>query len=66
MLCAAVSVTMGGGLVICRPNTSSATSILVLLPTARALSSVGLLLVLSALVLLFAAIGSIPPVMADH
>ena len=39
---------------------------LFLLPKTRALSSVGLLMMLSTLVLLFEVVGIIPPVMAEH
>ena len=45
-------------------NTSSATFLL--LPTTRVLLSKGLLLILSALILLFAAVGTVPPVMAER
>ena len=57
---------MGGISVILIPNTSSATSIILLLPTARALSSVGLLLELSASMLLFVVVGITSSVMTEH
>ena len=53
-------------LLLCEHNISSATFILLLLPTARALSAVGSLLMFSALILLFAAVGEILPVMIEH
>ena len=62
MLNTAVGITIGGGFVIGTPNTPSTASIFFVLSTARALSFVGLLLVLSVLILLFAAVETIPPV----
>ena len=62
----AVGVTMGGWFVIQTPNTSSAATILLMLPTARALSFVDLLLALFALTLLFAVVSVILPVIDKH
>ena len=66
MLVAAVGVTTGAVFVTRTPNTSSAIFILHLLPTARALSCVGLLLVLSALVMMFAVVMTTIPIMAKY
>ena len=66
VLSAAVGVTIDGGFMIWTPSTSSAVLYFILLPTARALSFVGFLLVLFALILLFAAVGTIPPIMAKY
>lgn len=53
----AVNVTAGSSFVIWTSNISSATSISLLLPTARALSSVSLLVVISLPMLLFTVVG---------
>ena len=66
VLSAAVGATMGGGFVIRSSNTSFASSIILLLLTARALSSIGLLLVLSALIQGCVVVETTPPVMTEH